>query len=189
MMEIFKDSYYYLDLLVGYGSPLLLFLLYRLGKVGARDWKLFWVGAAIGLTWEIPFFLMSKLSSTPIIYWQSEPPVNYLVLMFCHTLWDGALFVVGVWLIGLVCKGPVLERFRWCELAVLIVWGQVTAFMVEFSSVTSDAWIYVEGYWWSPTIMHVGGDPIPALIMLVWFVAVIPFYFIALKFQENEGKT
>ena len=54
-------------------------------------------------------------------------------------------------------------------------------FLVEFSSVSNDAWIYVEGHWWNPTLFYVGGDPITALIQIVWLAAVLVFYFAAIK--------
>ena len=42
----------------------------------------------------------------------TEPPVNYLVLMICHTLWDGALFVTGVWVVRLFCASPTFTRLH-----------------------------------------------------------------------------
>lgn len=182
-----NSAYYWLDLLVGFGSPVLLYLLYKAGKVGRGDWRLFWIGASVGLSWEIPIFLMSKLTSIPVIVWATEPPVNYLVLMICHTLWDGALFVAGVWVVRLFCAPPTFTRFRWAELAVLLAWGQFTALLVELSSITNDAWIYVEGYWWNPTLFKIGGDPITLMIHPIWFVATVVFYWVAVRVSQSGG--
>lgn len=188
MMDLFKSSYYWLDLLVGFGSPLLLFACYRLNRISRRDWRLFWIGAAIGLSWEIPIFLMSKISTLPIIHHITEPPVHYLILMICHTLWDGAFFLVGAWLAVFIRRRPILVKFNWVELAIMVAWGQISAFLVEFSSIINDAWIYHEGYWWNPSILTFNDRPITLMIQVVWFFAPILFYFIALKiarFDDN----
>ena len=184
-MELFKSSYYWLDLLVGYGSPILLYALVRKNIVGRRDWKLFWIGAAIGLSWEIPIFMLSALSSHSVIIWLRPLPLNWVIFMICHTLWDGAIFLVGVWLVQLCCKRPILTQFRWPELIVMVIWGQISAFLVEFSSVTNDAWVYVEGYWWNPTAFRVGPHPITIIIQIAWFFAPILFYFAALKISSK----
>ncbi len=180
MSQLFKNAYYWLDLLVGFGFPALLFVFYRLGKAGRRDWRLFCVGAAIGLTWEAPIFALSALSQTPIVHWARPFPMHWTIFMISHTLWDGAIFVAGVWLAALFCKKPILERFRWRELLVMIAWGQVSAFLVEFSSVTNDAWVYVEGYWWNPVLFRVGEHPITLMMQPIWLAAPILFYIIAL---------
>ena len=178
------SAYYCLDLLVGFGSPVLLYLLCRRGTVGRADWRLFWLGAAIGLSWEIPIFLLSKLGPVRIIFWVTPPPVNFLVLMVSHTLWDGALFLTGVWLVRRCCAAPVLTRFSWVELAVLVAWGQLTALAVELSSITADAWVYVEGYRWNPTLFRVDGDPITLLMQPIWLVATVVFYAAALRMSD-----
>lgn len=181
MMELFKSSYYWLDLLVAYGGPFLLYLFYRKGKISRRDWRLFWYGVLIGLIWEIPIFLLSRFSSYAIISWIRELPIHHLLFLVGHSLWDGLLFVSGVWLVGLLLRPPLLTRFRWSELLILVLWGEVTAFLVEFSSITNDAWVWVEGHWWNPTLWSVGGHPITLAMQAIWFIAMIAFYFIALK--------
>lgn len=189
MMELFQSSYYWLDLLVGYGSPVVLYVLYRRKLVAARDWRLFWLGALIGLTWEIPIFMLSAHAILPIVTWIRPFPTNYAIFMISHTLWDGAIFVVGVWLVAWLCKGPILARFAWAELVVLLIWGQVSAFLVEFSSISNDGWMYVQGYWWNPTVLWIDGRPINLLIQIVWLAAPILFYLIALKMNLSDPGT
>ena len=185
MLSILKNAYYWLDLLVGYGFPAVLFIFYLRGKASRRDWRLFGIGALIGLAWEVPIFALSALSQAPIVHWVRPFPTHWTIFMIAHTLWDGAIFLVGVWLAALICKRPVLERFRWCELIVMIAWGQISAFLVEFSSVTNEAWIYVEGYRWNPSFFHIGDYPVTLMIQLVWLVAPVLFYFISLKLKES----
>jgi len=187
VQELFKSSYYWLDLAVGFGSPVVLFALVRLGAVDRRNWRLFWLGACIGLVWEIPIFVLSKHTSLPIIHWIRELPAHYAVFLVSHTLWDGAIFVVGVWLAVLICGRPVLSRFRWGELAVLLAWGQITAFAVEFSSVTNQAWAFIEGYWWNPTLLHAADSPITLMMQAVWLIASAAFYLIALRMPAKDG--
>lgn len=181
MKELFMASYYWLDLLVGFGSPLLLYLLVRYKIVPGRDWRLFWLGALIGLTWEAPFFLLSRLSAYPVVEWIREPPVHYLIYLVGHTLWDGALFLTGVWLVRIICKAPVMTEFRWLELATLLFWGQLTAILVEYSAVSNEAWSFIDSYWFNPTMIQLEAGAITWMMQVIWLPACILFYFIALK--------
>jgi hypothetical protein len=185
MKELFKISYYWLDLLIGFGSPVLLWFLYRSRRIGSRSWRFFWIGCAIGLLWEIPIFLLSRHTAFPIIQWLREPPLHYLLLMISHTLWDGALFVAGAWLVMLICKGPHFEEFRLSELLVLVWWGQVTAFLVEYSAVTNEAWAFLDRYAWNPTLVRLGDHSITAMMQAIWLVASILFYRIALRMKDQ----
>ena len=101
--------------------------------------------------------------------------------MVSHTLWDGAIFLVGVWLVRLFCRPPILEGFHWAQLALLVAWGQVTAFLVEFSSGLNGGWVFVEGYLWNPTLFRIGDHPITLLMQLTWFFASIAFYLVAIR--------
>ena len=179
--DLFQNSYYWIDLLIGFGSPVLIYILCRSGKIAGRNWRLFWLGALIGASWEIPIFMLSKLTSFPIVAWIREFPIHYSFFMVSHTLWDGALFLAGVWLVALAGRPPTLTRFRWSELGVLTVWGQVSAFLVEFSSVYNEAWTFIAGYWWNPTLLAVGHHQITLMMQLIWFVAIVGFYLIAIS--------
>jgi len=171
--------YYWLDLTIGFGLPFLLYL--HPCRSARRDRRLFWLGAALGLSWEIPVFLLSAFSTKPIIVWLRPLPCHFSVFLISHTLWDGMIFLVGLRLAGLFVNNP-LGRFRWIELLVLIAWGQMTALLVEISSVLNDAWVYREGYRWNPTWLHFEAGPITALMQIVWFVAPFGYYLIALKY-------
>ena len=184
MKTAFLSAYYWLDLLVGFGSPILLFALYRRGTIGRKYWRLFWIGALIGAVWEIPFFVMSAHTSVPIVTWIRDFPLHYSVYMVSHTLWDGALFMAGVWLVASICRAPILVRFRWKELAVLMVWGQVSALLVELSAVTNDAWAFVDSYWWNPPLLQIGSHSVTMAMQALWLVAVPIFYFISIGMDQ-----
>ena len=56
--------FYLLDLIIGYTAPILFYVLYRLKLINKFSLKIFWIGAAIGLTWEIPMFVGSYETTT-----------------------------------------------------------------------------------------------------------------------------
>lgn len=187
MFSLIKSEFYWLDLLVGFGSPILLLVLIRTHWVDNSNWRIFWVGAGFGACWEIPIFLLSKYTQSPIVAWIRYFPVHYLFYVISHTLWDGALFLVGVWLIKLICKPPVLVKFRWQELGVLFAWGQISAFLVEFSAVSNEAWTFVSGYWWNPGIVSIGDHSVTPMMQLIWLVVVVPFYLIVHRANRADN--
>jgi len=185
MLELFQTAYYALDLLIGYGAPLVVFALYRAGRIDRFLWRLFWLGCALGLTWEIPMFVLSaEDTGLPLLHWVRPLPVHYLVLMVSHTLWDGALFLVGVWLVRRLCRPPTFQAFRWPELGVLLVYGQLSELLVELSSTLNDGWVFITDYGWNPTLFHFSGHPITLMPQLVWLAAPMAFYQIALRLND-----
>ena len=46
MRELFQSVYYGLDLAIGFGAPVVTYLLYRTGRISAYLWRLFWIGCA-----------------------------------------------------------------------------------------------------------------------------------------------
>jgi len=137
-------------------------------------------------TGEIPIFLLSEYGSRPVIVWVRELPAPFWVFLIAHTLADGLLFLVGMWLVERLCRTPVLERFRWQELALLVGWGQVSSLAVELSSVLSGGWVYVESYWWNPPLFHVAGRPIVLLTQAAWLIIPVVFYLIVLVWKKRE---
>jgi hypothetical protein len=175
-------SFYWLDLAIGYATPLLVWSLYRRARLSRPVWQLFWIGCALGLTWEVPVFVLSAHDTgVPLLGWVRPLPLPYPVFLLAHTLWDGGLLLVGLWLLRLLAPAPQLARFRWRELGVLLAWGQASALAVEVSSTASDGWAYLPRYWWNPTLFAVGGHPVTLLPLLVWLAAPVAFYAIALR--------
>jgi hypothetical protein len=176
-----------MDLIVGFGLPAFVHISNRSRPDGAAVKRLFWLGVAIGLTWEIPIFLSAILSSDPIVGFLREPPFHPLLFMVAHAFWDGGLFLAGVALVQAVCAKPVLVVFRWQELAVLILWGQVSELAVETISVLNQAWVYSDEHAWNPVLFHVAGHPITAVPQLIWLAAPVVYYLCVLRLGRRAA--
>jgi hypothetical protein len=185
MLEIFKEAYYPLDLLIGFSSPLLLYFIYRTGRIEKFVWYSFWIGVIVGLTWEIPIFVLSgESTSVPIVTWIRPLTAHYLVFMISHSLWDGLIFVIGLWLVYRICREPFLQHFRWSEMLVFLIWGQASALLVELSSTLNDGWVFVQ-YWWNPAVFQFNGHNITWLMQIVWAAAAIGYYVLLTKLKPK----
>lgn len=181
MTDFIHDHFYTLDLLIGYGLPVLVFLLSRSPR-RAFLWRLYWLGVAIGMVWEFPIFVLSAPGAeAPVLVFPRGLPVHLGWILVSHTLWDGGLFLVGVGLIHLLCRSPVLVRPRLPELLILVAWGQVQAPVVELGGLWNDAWAYRTDYWWNPAVFQVGDHGLPFLPQFMWLITPILFYFLALR--------
>ncbi len=187
MFSLLREWFWWLDLAIATAVTLFVVLGCRGTPRGRWIQKLFWLGAAIGLTWEVPLFLSNTFAEAPVLVMLSPPPVHPLGLIVAHSLWDGGLFLAGVVLVWLSC--PILRRFDRRQLAVLLVWGQLSAITVELGGVTNEAWSYVGGFAWNPTLFEVGGHPITLLPQLIWLAAPIVFYLGALRIGPPDGST
>ena len=122
---------------------------------------------------------------TPVAKFLRPMPVNFMVVVIIHSLWDGGLFLIGVWLIYKICSAPYLERFKTSELAVLLIFGQVQELFIELSSTYNDGWAWIS-YWWNPSLFIFNGHDITLLPQFIWFAAPIVFYFIAIKVKSKN---
>lgn len=179
MPELLASGFYWFDLAVGFGGPIILLWLRRSGRIGRSDWRIFWLGVVLGACWEIPVFVLSKLSGLPIIVWRHELPVHYLAFLTAHLFWDGGILLTGFRLMRWLYPPLAPRRFRWAAPAVLIVWGQLTALLVESSSILCAGWIYVTGYWWNPTLLRLAGEPLTLLPQLLWLWTTVAGYRLA----------
>jgi len=185
MLEIFKEAYYYLDLLIGFSSPFLFYFLYKSGRIEKFVWHFFWIGVLVGTTWEIPIFVLSgESTSIPIITWTRPLIAHYLVFMVSHSLWDGLIFVIGFWLVYRICRKPFFQHFRWSEILVFLIWGQASELLVELSSTLNDGWAFIH-YWWNPVIFQFNGHNITWLMQIVWASASIGYYILLIKLKPK----
>lgn len=100
--------------------------------------------------------------------------------MISASFWDGGLFLLGYWFIILICKEPYFEKFNAHQLGVLLIYGQISSFIVEMIAVASGGWEYPVTPW-NPLLFQFFGGNITLGPQLIWFAAPIAFYFIALK--------
>ncbi len=183
-MELFKQLYYWFDLAIGFGTPAVLFAFYRKSKISRYIWVLFWIGVCLGITWEVPIFLMSTLSRTPLITWIRPFPVHYLWFLISHLFWDGGLFLPGVVFVYALRHAHYFSKFNFGEMIVLLVYGQVSELLVEISSTMNDGWVYIDRYWWNPVLFNCNHHPITLLPQLIWLIAPAIFYVIALRLKQ-----
>lgn len=170
---------------MGFSLPVYVHLRHRSGPEAATVVRLFWLGVVIGLAWEVPLFVSAISAENPVVGFLREPPVHPVVFMVAHAFWDGGLFLLGLALVGAGCARPVLVRFRWAELAVLVVWGQASALAVEVVSVLNRGWFYHAGHAWNPVLFHVEGHPITLLPQLIWLAAPVAYYLSALRLTQR----
>ncbi len=182
---ILEAHFFTIDLLVGFTLPVYVHLRNRSNARDALVVRLFWLGVVIGLTWEIPIFLSTLLATAPMVGFLREPPLHPLVFMVAHAFWDGGLFLLGIALVRALCAHPVLARFRWAEIAVLVLWGQASALAVEVTSVLHEGWFYHGGHSWNPVLFHVAGHPITLVPQLIWLAAPIVYYLCALRLTRH----
>jgi hypothetical protein len=147
--------------------------------------QLFWLGVVIGFTWEVPLFVSMIIASDPIVGFLREPPLHPIVFMLAHAFWDGGLLLLGLALVRALCAHPVLASFRWPEIAVFLLWGQVSALGVEVTSVLNQGWVYHGGHPWNPVLFHVAGHPITVVPQLIWLAAPVAYYLCALRITRR----
>jgi hypothetical protein len=84
-----------------------------------------------------------------------------------------------------LCRPLWFNRFDYKELAVLLVYGQVSELIVELLSILNEGWVFLPNYWWNPTLFRFSGYHITFFPQLVWLIAPIVFYFIAIGVKPN----
>jgi hypothetical protein len=180
------EYFYWVDLVIALSIPLLFVLLYRTRRISRYLWLLFWIGCGVGALWEIPFYFIGPyFSSDPSYVLKTPTPYPLFLLHFVHCFWDGGRFMIGVWMVKRFCRAPHFERFRFQELAVLLVWGQLQEIAVELISTGSSGWAYVP-HWWNPSMFRFRGSDITLLPQLIWVVAPIVFYVLAIRLRKSE---
>ncbi len=170
---------------MGFALPFLVHFRNRARPDHAGVVRLFWLGVAIGLSWEIPIFLSAIFAANPIVGFIREPPLHPIVFMVAHAFWDGGLFLAGLAFVQVLCSAPLLAAFRWQELVVLVVWGQVSELAVEVVSVLNQGWVYSGANSWNPVLFSVAGHPITLIPQLIWLAAPIAYYLCALRLAKH----
>jgi len=180
-------SYYTLDLVLALAFPLAVGVLCRRGVLPRRTWRLFWVGAALGLAWEVPIFAMSAWSGTPIVRWPTPLPAHPAVFIAAHSLWDGALLLAGYGLAVLLQRRTGRPPTGTPGLLVQVGWGQVTEVAVEVSAIAAGTWVYLADVPFNPVLFRFLGEPVTLGPQLVWVVAPIAFAHLAERSRTSTG--
>ena len=115
-----------IDVAMALGVLAFVFTARARGRLSDAKWTLYWAGCAIGLVWELAYYLSGPRYSSDPPYQLFVPfPVHPHVQPVLHSAWDGALFMIGLWLVEKLCRAPQLARFRLQELGVMLLWGQL----------------------------------------------------------------
>lgn len=173
-----------LSLVFGLLVPVLLLVGYQQSFLTRLHLELFMLGTALGLVWEFGFHLADMhVVTAPIFSIHVSVPVPWFVQAVSYSLWDGLLFLVGLWLIQALQSGPAFSRFRWRELGILVLWGQFQSLVVELSAILGGLWTYHTA-WWNPGLFAVGDGTITVLPQLIWLVAMGVFYGTCLRIRQ-----
>lgn len=175
------------DVLVAVSILLFFTAGYATGKISRNIFYLFWAGVLLGAVWEFGFFLVGpEFSATPAFVRTSPWPLPAFLQPLLHTFWDGAIFMTGILIVRKLLPGPHFHRFSIAELSVFLVWGQVQEFAVEMLAIQADLWTYTP-LWWNPVLFQWNGGHVTLMPQLIWFVAPVIFYLLAICFlREGE---
>lgn len=183
-MSILGVLFWWTDLVIAISMVIIATVLYKMGRISKLTFVLFWIGACLGLTWEVPIFIITEFSIYPMLKFFVPPPFPFFIIIASHSLWDGGLFLMGVGLVYLICKKPLFEKFRFQELIILVLWGQAQAIGIELLGTFGGAWEYIP-YLWNPIMFSILGHNFTIWIQLVWLAASIILYIIAVKLNPK----
>lgn len=166
---------------LGFVFPLVLYIGHRREIFTEFHLHTYAIGTVLGATWEFGLVLSQTFGIVDSIYTMSVAVrVPNLVHALSHSLWDGALFLVGVFLVQLIFANQRFVTFDWRELCVLILWGQLQSVVVEVVAVTTGLWQY-NVTWWNPRIVSIGGGDLTLMPQLIWLLAMSLFYVVCLQ--------
>jgi hypothetical protein len=159
------------DITLGLSIPLVTAFLYLTGRILRKHvWMMAW-GFTVGATWEFSFYFLGDTIHTMRTEW----PLPIITLHFLHTCWDAWLFIIGYWLCQAILKTPdCCTRFRWTELAIMMLWGSTQEFIVELLG-NGVIWEY-QVHSWNPVWITIGEQDYTILPQLIWLVAPIIYY-------------
>jgi hypothetical protein len=161
--------------LSGIAICIIVLVFFKINYINRFAWLLFWVGILLGLGWEIPLSLINA---------PFPPSIETIILMITATIWDGGLFLLGYWFVIKICKEPHFQTFKLKELGILLLYGQLSSLIVEILAVVSSGWEY-EVTPWNPVLFTFLGGNITLIPQLIWFLAPLAFYMIAIKLNEK----
>ena len=98
--------------------------------------KFFWFGTVLGCSWEFTFDVLGDdFCSIKVPELLLIPGTRGVA----HSLGDGILFSIGVWLARDLCKGPHFANYNLKEFLIMFTWGQLQEIAVDL---TGNGWIW-----------------------------------------------
>ena len=159
-------------------------LLYVKKKINKNTWILYWVGVGIGLLWEIPIGLSREMGFPLAEFIKPRPVLPFPLHSIMHSLWDGGIFLVGIYLVFKLLSSPYFKTVNKNELMIFILWGQVQSVILEIASLVVGLWNYIPT-WFNPSIFEINEHYFTLYPKYVWLFGSIIFYFITLKLYPN----
>ena len=157
-------------------------------RISSEYYTLFWIGCLIGATWEFTFLFLGDEFLHSVKVWPYG--LNGWPRKLSHSIWDGGIFMIGIYFCEKYLKGPLFKSFNKNELFIMLSWGICQELLVEYLF-NGRVWIY-EPLPWNPIII----SPLPGSAFLspgytlvpqvIWVVAPIIFYSICLKIMEEK---
>tara|TARA_B100000214_G_scaffold371231_1_gene347221 strand:- start:269 stop:835 length:567 start_codon:yes stop_codon:yes gene_type:complete len=156
---------------------------YHKGSISRTYHYMFWIGCLIGSTWEFTFLYLGP----EFVHSVKEWPLGLggWPRKLSHSIWDGGLFMIGVFLCEKYLPRPLFVRFNKKELSIFLSWGIFQELLVEYLF-NGRVWIY-EPLSWNPVIiprLPGSAELCPGYTLIpqaVWVVAPIIFYFLFLR--------
>lgn len=162
------------DIIVGIVVPAFFITLFLLKRIDKREMQ-FWIwGMIIGAGFELAVFLIIPNWLIFKMHW----PMPYFTISIWHTLWDGGLFMAGFYAAAVITRkstADICTDFNGKELAIMVVWGACSAFIVELIG-NGTIWEYIPQRY-NPVWITVGNQGYTAFIQIVWLIVPFVFYF------------
>lgn len=173
-----------LDVSLALGSFVLVLALRFRGSLRPETFRSYGVGFLLGMTWELPLFLVGPQFSDDPPYHLTVPfPFHPVAQPVLHSLWDAALFLIGAACVRALCDAPHFVRPRMNELLVLVAWGQAQELCVELLASGFGVWTFLPRAW-NPALFAWGQGHVTLVPQLIWLVAPVAFYAVLLHIER-----
>ena len=162
---------------------------YKNSRISSEYYTLFWIGCLIGSTWEFTFLFLGPEFLHSVKEWPYG--LGGWPRKLSHSIWDGCLFMVGIYFCERFLPDPLFRSFNKKELGIMLSWGIFQELLVEYLF-NGRVWIY-EPLPWNPIIIPVlpGSAPLsPGYTLIpqaVWIIAPILFYFTCLRIMQTKS--
>ena len=162
---------------------------YKNNRISSEYYTLFWIGCLIGSAWEFTFLFLGPEFLHSVKEWPYG--LGGWPRKLSHSIWDGCLFMVGIYFCKRYLPSPLFRSFNKKELGIMLSWGIFQELLVEYLF-NGRVWIY-EPLPWNPIIIPVlpGSAPLsPGYTLIpqaVWIIAPILFYLICLRIMQTKN--